>query len=303
MPRTRPIALALVLSAATASAITTGCKDDSGSLSAADTPSEVARVLCAAYFDCSCPNFDDPDRYTSEEQCIPAKEADVQAALDEGEAAGLTYDGACVSKQLAAADDIGCKSLADYNLIDLSALVGDLDCKAFYGDKAAGASCTTLSMSDGDDCAADLRCKGGVCTAMDPEPGAPCDYSPSADQNQDCSGGAICMDVDNDGAGVCETLPGTGGTCLGALNLCEPYLTCDQGSKKCTAAPGDGQPCAQDILQWNQCAEGTTCDAGTCRTLPGGGEPCLQNQCAQGFSCEAGTCVQARPIVCDDLTL
>ncbi|RMG94345.1 MAG: hypothetical protein D6705_16515 [Deltaproteobacteria bacterium] len=268
------------------------CKDGDGSLNEEDAPGRTAQVMCDIYFECACADHQDPDRFTSREHCEAEWEASVQMDLDEAEANGLVYDGECAASTLSRLESLGCETDPLEVFADLAE---QSPCKVFYGERQAGQSCTTYADLGSDDCAQGLQCNGnGVCEAFEtiPGPGDPCE----TEFTTFCAGDAVCIDL---GEGPhCEPWPRAGETCLGQPDLCAPGLSCDQNTKTCGPAPGEGEACAPDILPQNQCAEGLGCEAGTCQPLPGGGEPCIAS-CADGFTCEGGTCVEATPYTCN----
>ncbi|MBI5533095.1 MAG: hypothetical protein HY898_10285 [Deltaproteobacteria bacterium] len=67
----------------------------------------------------------------------------------------------------------------------------------------------------------------------------------------------------------------------------------------CTAAPGDGQPCA--AVFGNNCATGAVCDetggTPTCRTQQRIGGACASNQACFSENCKSGTCAAGSPCV------
>lgn len=268
-----------------------GCSDDIDREEAAGV---VAGTVCSNYFGCGCEEFN--DSFTSAEQCRAEQEGEYQRAIDEGEAAGLIYDGDCVERLVDELDDLGCTTLSGIETGDLVRLLESQQCKLFYGERTGGQSCDELELSDGDDCVRDHQCDDGICKRIEPVPGPgePCDIQ----YISPCTGDAVCVDLDEDGENRCEQLPAAGETCLGIADLCSAGTYCDQGSKTCTQAPAAGEACAPGILDQNRCSEGTTCDDGTCVALPTGGESCVQGRCAEGFTCAGGTCAAEAPLVC-----
>jgi hypothetical protein len=83
-----------------------------------------------------------------------------------------------------------------------------------------------------------------------------------------------------------------GGDCLSKAECASKDSFCSS-SQKCTALPGDGQPCGAF-----GCATGTFCSAGTCRAQVAAGAACTSSiQCLKGLFCD----VVAMPAACAPL--
>lgn len=291
MPGLRNILPALLLGF-TGGALMHACTAEEGGISKDEAAGVLADALCAAWFDCDCDIAG--DQFTSQDQCESAEESDLQRLIDEGDEAGLTYNEDCASKLLSWINDIGCDGTLDIDqTLDY---IEASTCKVFSGDAEGGQGCMQQWSGGtllGDNCVADHYCDQGACAEIVqlPNPGDACNPM----ETWLCKQGALCMDIDGDGDSVCELLPSGGETCLGAGDLCGAGLTCNQDTKTCTKAPGDGQACAPG----NVCGLGFGCDGDTCVALPDeDGEPCLNNQCAEGFNCRMGTCDEAPPAIC-----
>ncbi len=288
----------LVLAIPLATGLPSGCKDDT-TVSADAAAGVWARAVCDLFFECACSDFNLGYNYTSDEVCRSDQETAAQRAIDEGEAAGLVYDGKCVSERIDAVQDVGCIGFdVDFETWSLNnTLQNQTACKIFSGDREAGQSCEAHPDPNfGDDCAKGLGCVTGICTTVElnPTPGESCTPQFSAP----CTDHSLCLDLDGDMEAVCEQVPASGGTCLGEADLCAAGTTCDQASKRCVTAPGAEEPCAVAAWADNQCAGDAVCDGGTCRSLPGGGAACVAGRCAEGFACDAGTCVVELPLAC-----
>jgi hypothetical protein len=259
-----------------------------------EAPERYSVDLCKLYYECGCEEFLAPWPFSSEEQCQNALEADAIGALDEGNAADLTYDGQCVADALALYDDLGCDALSDLPFDEILEVIYRVDCKLFYGGDEPGDACESLVESNGDSCVKEARCVDGTCEAAETAPG----IGEECQDNEVCRDGAFCLDIDEDGTSVCEDLPGGGETCLGTGDWCDLGHACDQESKECAPAPAEGESCAPGPL-W-PCAEGLTCSADVCEPLPGGGEACAPQwpQCAPGLTCSGGRCQTDPPVVC-----
>lgn len=271
--------------------------DGSSSVSEDDAPDVISTQACKLYFDCSCNDFFDPQFFTSEEACKTELEGILIGAVDQGQMAELTYDADCVGEVFDLYNDLSCTTPDGLDLEDLAALTEQSNCKVYYGDREEGQSCET-TLEIGDDCVQGALCENGTCvsdpTTTLPDPGEECDTQFLSL----CDGGAICLDVDGDGPepSVCTVLPGSGETCFGALDLCGEGLACNQADKACEPAPGEGEPCADVVL--DRCGANLVCNQDVCVALPTLGEPCVNNQCADGFACENDQCVESAALSC-----
>lgn len=275
-------------------ALAGACKDDgdNGPVDEDDAPSEIAKRVCAAYFGCDCEAFN--MRFDSMADCETEYAETVQDRIDDGNAAGLTYQAACPGLLLDALDTLHCETQFEVILDDeaLAAATEFLQCKLFYGTRAAGEPCEVDPNVAGDECTKDLVCENGTCAVRvePPEVGETC-----LDGGPGCPSGSACLDLDADGELVCESLPGAGGTCLGMLDLCGPYLFCDQTDKRCAAVASIGEACTPGLYP---CVEGAVCGTDQmCEAAPGAGEPCTFF-CAEGLTCDQNVCAVASPVIC-----
>jgi hypothetical protein len=277
------------------------CEEDEGTgeVSSEVAPEAVADAVCSRYFACACEMIDDGNSFSSVEACELALAQDLQEAIDEGEAAGLTYNGRCPGLQADLADTLACRSLGEIFLdLSLAAQFEEYEgCKLFHGVRGPGQSCEDLDESNGDSCQADLRCQDGICiTQPERQPAGE-----ACEDTDECEASLVCIDVDggNDNP-TCEALPRGGDTCKGTANLCDIDYTCDIESKTCVALPGPDMPCTAtpSVLLWT-CRRGAVCDEDTdmCITAPGGGEQCV-GICAEGFSCQQGRCAEDPALIC-----
>ncbi len=276
-------------------ALAGACKDDdeNGPVDESDAPSEVAQRFCAAFYGCDCDAFS--MRFDSMADCETEYAESIQDQIDNGNAAMLTYQAACPGIWLDALDELQCQTVFEAGMDDsaVAAFRALVECKLFYGTRGAGEPCQVDPDVSGDECEKDLVCENEVCAVRveAPELGETC-----MPNGEVCAGGAACLDLDGDGASICEALPKAGETCLGMLDLCDAYLTCDQTDKTCVSLPAVGQPCGpQGVIR---CAEGAVCGAGDmCEAAPGAGEPCTYF-CEEGLICQENVCAVAQPLVC-----
>lgn len=274
---------------------TGGLGDEVPPVSEGDVAEKAGETACDWYYRCSCDDLPN-NQYTSEDQCADAIAAGLQAAIDEANDVDLTYDGKCAGRALAALEELECTTLTELIFGPDSDVLEPYDCKWFYGEDAVGSSCTELQLSAGDSCVPEARCEAGTCQEIELPiaPGESCDP-----EMPNCSGDALCLDIEGGGQWACTELPEEGQTCLGQQDLCDDGLTCDQVDKLCEVAPGAGKQCASGS---SACAEGFYChDSGTCAALPPAGEPCAASlpQCELGAMCDAGTCVAEDALTCN----
>jgi hypothetical protein len=275
-------------------ALAGACKDDgTGPVDESDAPGEVAARYCAAYYGCDCDGF--TMRFDSMADCETEIAESVQDDIDDGNAAGLTYQAACPGIWIDAVNTLECQTLLEILNDPDSVAAGQAfaECKLFYGTGAAGEPCEDDPEVPGDDCEIDLVCESGTCAvrARPLDVGDAC--MPSTDT---CESNAFCLDIDADGDSVCEALPQLGETCLGMLDFCDIEFYCDQADKTCIALPGVGEACAP--LGTGRCTEGAVCGAGDmCEAAPGAGEACT-DICDVGLMCENNVCAVAAPLVC-----
>jgi hypothetical protein len=270
--------------------------DDAGTVSAGDAPESVAKEACLTYFACECDQI--TGEFLSRDACELEVSATVQRAVDEGEQAGLTYNGECFAGVEAFYATLGCLSIADllYAAGVAVAVEESDDCKPFHGDRREGESCTSLSITDGDDCLAELKCENGVCAKK--ESATLRREGEACGNNEQCRAGLACVAVQLNGEQACHELPGPGKTCLGVLDLCDSSAYCDQVVKKCASLPGAGKPCAPSpSYLMARCDPHSVCESDTCQPAPGLGEACA-GKCDAGLYCTGGTCQEAQPIAC-----
>jgi len=275
-------------------ALAGACKDDGGTgpVDEGDAPSEVAARFCAAWYACDCDGF--AQRYDSQADCETEIAEGIQDDIDDGNAAMLTYHAACPGIWIDAIDTLQCQTLFEAALDagSVAAARELAECKLFYGDRGAGEPCEEMPDVPGDDCEVDLVCENGTC-AVRAEPPGPGD---ACTEGEGCGDSVLCLDLDGDGAFVCEALPQAGETCLGMLDLCDLEFYCDQTDKTCVPLPGVGEACGP--IGTLRCGEGAVCGAGDmCEAAPGAGEPCTL-VCDVGLTCDQGVCAVTPPLVC-----
>lgn len=256
-----------------------------------EAPEAAQQTFCGAWAECDCAKFN--DYYASEAACEAEITAALEQELQEAEAAGLTYDPACMGDLLALYEAFGCRTFDD--------LIADADdfarydtvCKVFHGDDAAGTSCTTPTDLSGDSCEQGLECDDGTCVVpVIIAKGAMCE------SGDECADGAVCVPVDSATEYTCAELPEAGQTCLGMLDLCSFDAYCDQTSKRCAGLPAIGEPCAMVAVPiGGRCAAGALCEEETCVAAPAAGEPCTEG-CASGSTCDEGVCKVEAPLAC-----
>ncbi|MCA9641637.1 MAG: hypothetical protein H6718_08250 [Polyangiaceae bacterium] len=286
------------LGALFASVLPYGCSSDDGggSVSQSDAPNAVAKALCGDYYGCSC-DEDNPSVFSSQDDCEFQIAATVQQAIDEGKAAGLSYDDTCIPKLRTVVSTVNCRSGSQVALDSsfLEAAYEFTDCKIYYGPNQPGEACQSLNDSSGDDCVKGSVCVAGVCGPLVARGGV----GASCQQNAECDPGLYCIGIDNQNAKTCQSLPSVGQTCLGTLDLCATTAYCDQATKKCASLPGVGQACAPSPnVLLRRCADGSTCNQDTCEAAPGAGEACAL-ECAVGYACEANRCVKPPSASCE----
>lgn len=275
-------------------ALAGACKDDGrhGPVDQGDAPGQIAARFCAAWFGCDCDGF--AERFDSMADCETEIAEQVQDDIDDGNGAGLTYHSDCPGIWIDAIDTLSCQTFFEAALDQDSLDAGRnlAECKLYYGDEGAGQPCDEMPGVPGDDCEVDLVCNGGTC-AVRTDPGT---QGEDCSQQDPCADGHFCLDLDGDGAELCERLPQLGETCLGTLDLCDLEFYCDQTDKTCVALPTVGEPCGP--MGTLRCGEGSVCGAGDmCEAAPGAGEPCVL-VCDTGLTCDAGVCAVAPPLVC-----
>ena len=115
-----------------------------------------------------------------------------------------------------------------------------------------------------------------------------------------CPEGSTCQARDeNEEEAICKAFSPMGGPCDNYLS-CEPALYCDIAEQPgtCRARIALGQPCTQTetprSVTVSQCAYGSFCIEGTCRTIKFVGESCeLDQECrgrAEEYTCANSIC-------------
>lgn len=182
-------------------------------------------------------------------------------------------------------------------------------CSSGYCDFAActgGGSCCAGTCApdpgyakDGEDCTT-RPCDEDLYCVPDGS-GNPTVCAPSFGNGQDCMLDVECGEYQNcDNSGfTCYLLAGPGQQCnpLLAFGACQAFNEdCDADTKKCSPAPGPGEPCG---VQY-RCQGYTLCNGATCEPLPVEGEACDgNNPCLGQLVCDNGTCVKPpAPTVC-----
>lgn len=356
--RTRSLSALLVVSGFLFAACG-GSSDDGGggkTVSIENLPAEVAKAQCSLYEKCFGGLF---QFFTNGEDCLKLTEERVKnaeigqlaAAVDAGK---VKYDGAMAAKCLADIAARSCDELAN-RLSDAcdaaaegSAAVGescsyDFDCKgtAFCQlDGACPGKCTErlaagAACKQDDDCQDGLVCGGATQACVKPGAvGEPCGggVQPECAPTLFCVGdqaatkqAGTCKALNEVFAGkagdscsyqdgtLCatdlscayETLPPTSGKCtarvasggackrLSVPSMCPTDEYCDGAGTSpdgtCKALPGPGQPCVK-VLDNDSCAPYARCDAGTCVALQANGGPCGSGNVCYSETCVSGTC-------------
>ena len=289
------------LSLASLVALSACGSDDGGTVSLEDAPEAAARSVCGAYFDCSCADFQ-TSPWADEGACRDDVELVFQAALNEGQDAGLSYDETWIPlfddavRALDCRDVDGALQALPYGDPSLQ-LIALFDAgKLFFGDVPAGGSCSgSLDLIDGDDCVRGSSCVQGQCVAETEGTGAAGSPCGSA---ADCERGLDCAIVDDVNTFECVKLPGSGGSCLGVLNLCGGNLACDVGSGRCRSLPGVTEQCLDNNPITPRCEQYAVCGSGgVCQPAPDEGQAC-DDQCARGLVCEGGSCARNEAFAC-----
>lgn len=224
----------------------------------------MAAARCSAYFACECETLPDPTIWTSQADCESRLEPLFDDNLSSAQAAGMTYDPACVAAYLAYYEGPGCAAFAaasDAAWLDL------MRCPFFHGARQAGEDCEGPQLFPGNsDCAPGLVCAPSTCQAIKAD-GEPCAGDVIV---SDCAYGSFCSEA---------TDP----------PRCAPY-------------PAAGEPCDDTVGcgQAEACLLGADPQASTCIDIAEPGEPCdVVGACAYGGTCDPQTdiCV-GRPSAC-----
>lgn len=138
---------------------------------------------------------------------------------------------------------------------------------------------------------------GGICAPSTPNGTfaclAPAALEAACTHPQQCGGMDVeCAGLTGTTPGKCQLLPGKGQKCSppdlmkGILFTCQLPLVCDSKTSLCGDPPTAGQPCLF------MCAQGLSCNNGTCVGKVGEGASCESADCAKGLQCENGKCVK-----------
>jgi hypothetical protein len=247
----------------------------------------LAERICGLADSCGC--YDRPDAGTLAECRIMTSES-WDAEFEEGNGAGLTYDGACLAFALQDYESVGCATGYEDGSYENEENCEAYTCKFFYGTKQVGEPCT-LTEPEGlwDDCAQGLYCGNDGC--YDPcekaGPGESCDYN-------DCEEGLACQGTSTPDGGqeaYCVVGVKEGESC--ADQPCTGLTVCSD-DQVCVPFPGPGDPCVAASF----CDFGNYCDQGTCRAYKDAGESCMApSECSSG-ECSSGSCTEPLPIAC-----
>ncbi len=253
-----------------------------GPVSESGAASEVAKRLCREWRRCDCGEL----AGVPLTNCETGMRFAFESLQQDAQESGLTYDGDCLARKLNAMLDRGCDPLDPF---DTGFGCSDDSCAVYSGTKSEGEDCDGSFGSS--DCEPGLSCLG---TCEDPcsSRGGILDEGDRCSDDTGALGtcrppGLVC-DPDS---GLCVTLPTDGEPC--AQNQCAEDHYCDPRMTEatCRTAKAAGASCELPI----ECAS-RDCADGTCTALPGAGSPCLQNVvlgCADGLGCVDGTCVEA----------
>lgn len=264
-----------------------------GNVSVEDAPGTISDTVCEQAEGCGC--FEGVQ--ITVDSCKMQYSAEWESIIAQGEAAGLTYDGACVGRMLDAFADVGCATSVDDE--DLGGIGGCAPCKFFHGEKGVGDPCQEAVTGYGDDCAQGLSCDVEQCVDPCATVGEGEDCSTTA-----CEDGLYCNvsfdPMTEEQTMTCVRPAGEGEDCM--ETPCGEGLLCDVETFTCQPTPpppGEGEPCM------GVCAEGNYCDtsepdptAWVCRAQKGDDEPCESDEECLSWQCEEGACVPESPIVC-----
>jgi hypothetical protein len=153
------------------------------------------------------------------------------------------------------------------------------------------------------DCASTLFCigddakaqKAGTCqdvaTAFSAKAGDTCSYA----TGPLCTSDLVCVYDAGVTSGTCQAKVASGAACkrVAVPGQCPSDPYCDGSGQTldgtCKQLPGDGQPCAQTPIG-NLCAAYTRCQNGSCVSLQGDGGPCSQDDVCYSQRCVQGVC-------------
>lgn len=268
------------------------CGSDGGETSETAIENDVAAAFCSSFFDCGCPDLDASRSYEGREQCVTQEAAEFRAVLDAGARLGLTLDVDCVDRLQSRFLALGCdpdwRNAGPY-----------VHCRIHHGDKTEGEPCSTFPEADGDDCTAEMACWAGVCQPRKEAfaIGEECPF-----EHPYCDDGAVCVDLNEDGAQHCEALPGAGAPCLYEA-LCARGFNCGPDAT-CLEVADVGDGCDEGEPACDAWC-GLVCDETEGRCVPDAqsegelGHPCVRDtECVADSICDNGVCAAANPYVC-----
>lgn len=246
-------------------------------LACSDTAQTAEQTVCERLLGCDCRQAP----YADVAACVAALGDQKTAAAAQADAEGRSYDPACADQLLLQRDSVACMP-GD----EAAPLLRCRPCHEVHGDGALGASC-----EDEWDCASDLWCEGGACSAT----------------SKDCNEIAVGERCDDEApaAGVC-----------GQGNFCDTF-----GTGNCEVPRGPGEPCSTasgcDTLSCvggicavteigaqceGFCGDRFVCEQSECAPAPGLGEACVAPvyACSEGLDCwdPADTCQTPQALLC-----
>jgi hypothetical protein len=233
-----------------------GREDVPPSVERDEAPRLLAQETCRSLFACDCP----VNPYRSQDQCHDVLELRGHDADMVADAAGLAYDGVCVSRLATTRRELGCDTMQDKPCVP---------CRPFHGTSAAGEACERLGVTvDVDTCGPGLRCVDRICVEL-------CPTEPILAAGERCAAG------------------------IEVLGECEPGLHCDSTTGACTVSPVVGEPCPDRICTHDAWCDPAARGERTCAELRAPGADCFENQSCTSGRCEDGRCTQPSPSVCD----
>lgn len=302
-----------------------------GSVAVGDLPAEVAKAQCSLYEKCfgglaTLFLKGEDCQKVLEERAKNGELGQLGTAVGSGK---VKYDGAMAAKCLQEIAARACSELTNRlsascdAAAEGSAAVGedcsyDFDCKGTAFCKYSGAcpgKCTDRQAAGGsctqdDDCQDGLVCGNLTNACVKPAgPGEPC----GGGVQPECAPTLFCVgaDAQSKQAGTCKALSETFAAKSGEScsfqdgTLCTTDLSCAYSAPPpakgaCTARVGSGGACKRLAVP-SMCPTGEYCEAsgtsldGTCKALPGPGQPCVKvlsdDACAPYSRCDGGTCV------------
>ncbi len=175
----------------------------------ANYPSLAATAYCEALFACDLALCESDVDYATVDECIAAEQALLAEAQTSAQAAGLTFDEACVQSVLATYAEVGCIGFNASERGDYGLSFWHWQCPAYHGSIAVGEGpCLEIVGTNYAQCGAQQKCQDETCISM-----------PVCE----CGEGSTCLEFE----------PGT--TCLPDLTLGEP-CTSDVGASSCSPA-------------------------------------------------------------------